>query len=148
MAQAVILYDGVCGLCDRSVRFVVAHDRAGRFRFAPLQSTYASAALVRHGRAARDLDTVYALFDPGEPGERLFAKSDAAIAVLGALGGRWRIAALARIIPRTWRDAAYDWVARHRYRWFGRFDQCAIPAAELRQRFVAAALDELGSSRA
>ncbi len=145
MAPAVILYDGVCGLCDRSVRFVVAHDRAGRFRFAPLQSAYAQDALARHGRDPRDLDTVYALFDPGTAAERLLAKSDATLAVLWALGGVWRLAVLARAIPRRWRNAVYDWVARNRYRWFGRFDHCQVPSAELRQRFVAAALEELGT---
>ncbi|MGD9762295.1 MAG: thiol-disulfide oxidoreductase DCC family protein [Candidatus Binatia bacterium] len=139
-ARAVIFYDGICGLCDRSVRFVVARDRAARFRFAPLQSAYAKAALARHGRDAAELDTVYALFDPGQPGERLLAKSDAALAVLQALGGIWRGAMLLRAVPRAWRDAMYDWVARHRYRWFGRFDHCPLPPPELRQRFVAAAL--------
>jgi predicted DCC family thiol-disulfide oxidoreductase YuxK len=134
---AVIFYDGVCGLCDRTVRFVLAHDPSGaHFRFAALQSDYAAATLAAHGRDARDLDTVCLL-----DGERLYVKSDAVLAILIRIGGPWRLAAVVRLLPRAVRDAAYAWVARHRYRWFGRFGQCAVPPAELRQRFVELAVE-------
>lgn len=137
-APAVILYDGVCGLCDRTVRFVLARDPDGtRFRFAALQSDFAAAALARHGRDARDLDTVCLL-----DGERLSIKSDAVLDILARLGGIWRLAAVARLLPRRLRDAAYSWLARRRYRWFGRFEQCAVPPPALRQRFVDLAVDE------
>lgn len=136
MPHPVILYDGVCGLCDRSVRFVLRHDHAGRFRFAPLQGEFAARALARHGRDAADLDTVYLL-----DGERLLAKSDAVCAILDALGGAWRLLALLRVLPRALRDRAYDAVAGNRYRWFGRFDACALPPPHLRERFLAAGLD-------
>ena len=139
---AVIFYDGVCGLCDRTVRFVLRHDHAGRFRFATLQSDYAAAALARHGRDAADLDSVCLLLDPDGPGERLLAKSDAVLAILDGLGGVWRLAAAARWLPRAWRDAAYDALANRRYRWFGRFDQCPIPSPELRARLAAAAIEQ------
>ena len=139
---AVIFYDGVCGLCDRTVRFVLRHDHAGRFRFATLQSDYAAAALARHGRDATDLDSVCLLLDPDGPGERLLAKSDAVLAILDGLGGVWRLAAAARWLPQSWRDAAYDALANRRYRWFGRFDQCPIPSPELRARLAAAAIGE------
>ena len=139
---AVIFYDGVCGLCDRTVRFVLRRDHAGRFRFATLQSDYAAAALARHGRDATDLDSVCLLLDPDGPGERLLAKSDAVLAILDGLGGVWRLAAAARWLPRGWRDAAYDALARRRYRWFGRFDQCPIPSPELRARLAAAAIEQ------
>ena len=139
---AVIFYDGVCGLCDRTVRFVLRRDHAGRFRFATLQSDYAAAALARHGRDATDLDSVCLLLDPDGPGERLLAKSDAVFAILDGLGGVWRLAAAARWLPRAWRDAAYDALANRRYRWFGRFDQCPIPSPELRARLAAAAIEQ------
>lgn len=138
----ILFYDGVCGLCDRIVRFVLRHDGAGVFRFAPLQSDYAAAVLARHGRDAADLDSVCLLVDPDGPNERLLARSDAACAVFDGLGGAWRLLALGRLLPRPLRDAAYDVVASRRYRWFGRYDQCAIPSAELRARFALQALEQ------
>lgn len=142
MAEPVVIfYDGVCGLCDRTVQFVLARDRAQRFRFAPLQSDFAAATLAAHGRAAADLDTVGVL-----DGGRLRIKSDAVITILCRLGGAWRLAALARMVPRRLRDRAYDFVARNRYRWFGRYDQCALPPAAVRDRFIQASLDIRSSS--
>jgi predicted DCC family thiol-disulfide oxidoreductase YuxK len=138
MARAVILYDGVCGLCDHTVRFVLAHDPDGaRFRFAALQSEFAAAALARHGRDARDLDTVCLL-----DGDRLSVKADAILDILARLGGIWRLAGVARLLPQPLRNAAYDWMASRRYRWFGRFEQCVIPPPEVRQRFIGLAVDE------
>ncbi len=128
---AVLFYDGVCGLCDRTVRFVLRHDRRRRFRFAPLQSPYAREALARHGRDARQLDTVALLL-----GEHLLEKSDAVGAILRELGGGWRLLALLRLLPRGLRDAAYDFVARHRYRWFGQYAACPLPSPELRERLA------------
>lgn len=135
---AVVLYDGLCGLCDRTVRFVLARDPAGRlFRFAALQSDYAAAVLAAHGRDARDLDTVCLL-----DGAHLRVKSDAVLAILARLGVGWRLlAALGRALPHAARERAYDWVAAHRYAWFGRFEQCAVPPPALRARFIAAAAD-------
>jgi predicted DCC family thiol-disulfide oxidoreductase YuxK len=147
MPPAVIFYDGVCGFCDRTVRFVLRHDPEGRFRFAPLQSAYAAAALARHGRDAGDLDSVALLLDPDTDRERLLARSDAVVAILRGLGGVWRLAALVAWLPRGLRDAAYDAFARRRYRWFGRFDECPIPSAELRARLAAAAVDEGDAGR-
>ncbi|MDX2165551.1 MAG: DCC1-like thiol-disulfide oxidoreductase family protein [Deltaproteobacteria bacterium] len=138
MLPAVILYDGVCGLCDRTVRFVLAHDPDGtRFRFAALQSEFAAAALARHGRDAADLDTVCLL-----DGDRLSVKADAILDILTRLGGIWRMAAVARLLPRPLRNAAYDWLASRRYRWFGRSEQCIIPPLEMRQRFIDLAVDQ------
>ncbi|MFN8641621.1 MAG: DCC1-like thiol-disulfide oxidoreductase family protein [Candidatus Binatia bacterium] len=145
---AVIFYDGVCGLCDRTVRFVLRHDAVGRFRFATLQSDYAATALARHGREAAELDSVCLLLDPDAATERLLAKSDAVLAILDGLGGLWRLVALTHRLPRAWRDAAYDALARRRYRWFGRFDRCPIPSPELRARLAAAAIaDEAHRAR-
>jgi predicted DCC family thiol-disulfide oxidoreductase YuxK len=142
MAPAVVFYDGVCGFCDHTVRFVLRHDDAAAFRFAPLQSDYAAAVLSRHGRDASDLDTVCLLVDPDGPGERLLARSDAVFAIFAGLGGFWRIVALGRFVPRPLRDAAYGAFARRRYRWFGRFEQCQLPSPRLRERFARQALDE------
>jgi predicted DCC family thiol-disulfide oxidoreductase YuxK len=147
VSPAVILYDGVCGLCDRTVRFVLRRDRAGRFRFATLQSAYAATVLARHGRDAADLDSVCLLVDPDGPDERVLMRSDAVLVILHGLGGPWRLAAIGRWLPRPWRDAAYDAVARRRYRWFGRFDQCPIPSPQLRARLAAATVAAHGAAR-
>ena len=134
--RAVLFYDGVCGLCDRAVQCVLRHDSAGRFRFAALQSDYARRALARHGRDARDLDTMCLLLDPDGAREQLLIKSDGVLAVLHELGGPWRLATAVRILPRAWRDRAYDAFVRQRYAWFGRYDQCRLPRPEERARFI------------
>ena len=136
----IILYDGVCGLCNRLNRFVLARDPAGRFRFAMLQGPVAGEILARHGRDPRDLDTLYLVLDPGRPSERLLRKSDAALWILRELGGGWRLTGALRIVPRAIRDLGYDLVARTRYRLFGRYDTCPVPDPRHRARF----LDESG----
>jgi predicted DCC family thiol-disulfide oxidoreductase YuxK len=132
----IILYDGVCGLCNRLNRFVLARDPAGRFRFAALQSALAGAILSRHGRDPRHLDTVYLVLHHGQPGERLLQKSDAVLWILGELGGGWRLAGAFRVVPRAIRDLGYGLVARTRYRLFGRYDACPLPDPRHRARFL------------
>jgi len=87
----ILLYDGVCGLCNRFVQFILRHDRRDQFRFAALQSNFARAILHRHGLSPDALDTVYLVFDYGQASERLLSRNDAATAVLKALGGVWRL---------------------------------------------------------
>lgn len=132
----IILYDGVCGLCNRLNRFVLARDRPGRFRFAALQSALAGEILARHGRDPRDLDTLYLVLAHGRPDERLLQKSDAALWILRELGGPWRAAGALRVLPRRVRDLGYDAVARTRYRLFGRYDSCPLPDPRHRARFL------------
>jgi predicted DCC family thiol-disulfide oxidoreductase YuxK len=132
----IILYDGVCGLCNRLSQFVLARDPEGRFRFAALQGAVAGEILTRHGRDPRDLDTLYLVLAPGGPEERLLRKSDAALRILRELGGVWRLSAVLRIVPRAIRDLGYDLVARTRYRLFGRYDTCPVPDPRHRARFL------------
>src|SRR5436305_2901698 len=87
--SSVILYDGVCGFCDRLVQMVLRKDKRDRFRFASLQSPFAKSVLERHGLSPSQLDTVYLLLDQGEPTERLVARSDAVLQILRGLGGFW-----------------------------------------------------------
>jgi predicted DCC family thiol-disulfide oxidoreductase YuxK len=124
------------------VRFVLRHDRGGRFRFAALQSRFATQTLARHTRDPLDLDTMYLLLDAGTPNERLLNKSDGILGVLRELGGFWRLLALARVLPLALRNRAYDFLARNRYRWFGIYDACPIPPPEVRQRFADLSEDE------
>jgi predicted DCC family thiol-disulfide oxidoreductase YuxK len=133
----IILYDGVCGLCNRLNQFVLRRDPEGMFRFASLQSGLAGRILARHGADAGDLDTVYVVVGHEVPDERLLARSDAIVFVLKQLGGIWKVfGGLFQFVPRPLRDAAYRVVARNRYRIFGRFDSCMMPSAQNRDRFL------------
>jgi predicted DCC family thiol-disulfide oxidoreductase YuxK len=132
----LLLYDGVCGLCRRLVRFVLRRDARGQVRFAALQGPLAAELLRRHGRDAGDLDAVCLVSDYGSPGERLHVKARAVLRAAGALGGLWRAARALEILPTRLLDAAYDLVAARRYRWFGRSESCLAAPAEHRSRFL------------
>jgi len=137
MTHPILLYDGVCGLCNRLNQFVLRRDPAGIFRFASLQSALAARILSRRGADAADLDTVYVVVNPDQPDEYLLARSDAAIFVLKQLGGFWGLLGLvAQFKPRFLRDWGYRIVARNRYRVFGRFETCMLPSSETRDRFL------------
>ena len=136
MNNPVILYDGVCGLCDRLVRFVLKHDQRGFFRFAALQGHFAAKALAHHGKDAAQLEAMCVIAGEKSRPEELLCKSDAAIFVLRQLNWPWKAAVLLKIVPRGLRDRAYDWIARRRYRIFGKLEQCAIPSAAERARFI------------
>jgi predicted DCC family thiol-disulfide oxidoreductase YuxK len=133
----ILLYDGVCGLCNRLNQFVLRHDPEGLFRFASLQSLLAEHILTRHDASARDLDTVYVVLNYNQPNESLYLRSDAAMFVLKRLGGIWRPAGiLMGWLPRWFRDWTYNVVARNRYRVFGRYETCMLPSPETRSRFL------------
>ena len=138
MLRNILLYDGQCGLCDRVVQFVLRHDRRDQFRFAPLQSDFARAILERHRYDSSNLATVVLVLDFDHPAERLLVRYDAALGVLARLGGFWRMLAfVGRCCPRLIRDLIYDGIARNRYRIFGRHEQCLLPNAAQRQKFLA-----------
>ncbi len=126
---AVIYFDGVCGLCNRFVDFVLTRDHERRFRFAPLQGTTAMARLGDPG-VVDPTTIVY------EEDGVLFDRSTAALRIVAGLRGVWTLVAVFQLIPRPIRDAVYDWVARHRYGWFGRRDACRVPTAEERAVFL------------
>lgn len=132
----LILYDGLCGLCNRSNRFILRQDRMDRFRFAALQSTFARDLVARLGGDPDELTTLYVVPDFQEP-ERLLKRSDAVLFVFRELGGLWRGAGLMRLLPRPLRDGLYHVVSTRRYRFFGRFDACPLPTPETRRKFLA-----------
>jgi predicted DCC family thiol-disulfide oxidoreductase YuxK len=136
-AVTLVFYDGVCGLCDRLVRFLLGRDRRGRFRFAQLQGELARRELGPHGFDPADLDTVYVIAGWGTPDARVLQRSRAVLYALTQLGGPWMLLATAgRVIPTAVADVAYRVVARTRYRIFGRFDVCPVPRPEWRGRFL------------
>jgi len=134
----VLFYDGVCGLCNRTVQFILRRDRREVFRFAPLQGPLANRILKAHGIDPSDLDTIYVAVNCDQSSkERLLARSDAAVFVLRELGGIWRVgAAVLRVMPRSVRDWGYGLIARNRYRVFGRYETCPIPSESVRTRFL------------
>ena len=133
----ILLYDGVCGLCNRLVQFILRRDRHVVFRFASLQSPLAAQILTRHGANPADLDTVYVVLNHQQPGESLLPRSDAVLFILAHLGGIWRACALVlKLLPRSIRDVPYRVVARNRYRIFGRYDSCPVPTEATRARFL------------
>jgi predicted DCC family thiol-disulfide oxidoreductase YuxK len=135
--KPILLYDGVCGLCNRLVRFSLKRDHKRRLYFASLQSDFAGAILRRHGQDAGDLDTVYFVENYDGAAERLSTRSDAVIEMLRTIGGIWSFAArLLRLLPKSVRDWGYDVIARNRYRIFGRSETCLLPEANYRDRFL------------
>jgi predicted DCC family thiol-disulfide oxidoreductase YuxK len=137
MPSPILLYDGVCGLCNRLVQFTLRRDRQGTFLFTALQSPLAKRVLARHGASPNDLDTVYVVLNHDLPDESLLSRSDAVIFVLKQLGGFWRsYALLLQLVPRFLRDPLYNLIARHRYRMFGRSDVCTLPGGADHSRFL------------
>ena len=137
MQHPIVLYDGVCGLCNRLVQFILKRDRNDRFRFAALQSEFGRRILLRHGRDPEVLDTVYLVLDHGQPNERVLTRNDAVAAVLEELGGIWRpFGEFLRFLPRSLRDWQYNLIARNRYRLFGKYDVCPVPDPKIRHKFL------------
>ena len=133
----VLLYDGVCALCNGTVRFLVDRDRHRRFRYAALQSDFARTALAPYGADPTELSTVFLLQHYGRPEERCLRRSRAALAALKRLGGGWGfLARVLSVMPTFLLDAGYRVVARSRYRRFGRYDACPLPPPEHRDLFI------------
>lgn len=130
-ADPILLFDGVCNLCNHSVQWVLLRDRNAVFTFASQQSDIGQALLLQHGIGNQQLETVV-LIHRG----RAYTRSDAALQVLQLLGPPWSVAAVLRWIPRLLRNAVYNWIARNRYRWFGRRESCMLPQPEWKSRFL------------
>lgn len=126
-----ILFDGVCNLCNGFVRFVIARDPGGRFQFGALQSAAARRILDLHD-APEPLPDSLVLVEEG----RIYTRSSAALRVARRLTFPWPLTGLLLAVPRPLRDAVYEFVARRRYRWFGRRDQCMVPTPAIRSRFL------------
>ena len=131
-SDPVILFDGVCNLCNSSVQFVIKRDKNGTYRFAALQSEAANKLLNNFQHHKMDLTTIILV-----QGNQLWTKSDAALRIAKKLSGAWPLLYAFIVVPRFLRNAVYDWIARNRYQWFGKKDECMIPTPELRQRFLA-----------
>jgi predicted DCC family thiol-disulfide oxidoreductase YuxK len=127
----LVLFDGVCNLCNGWVRFVIARDRAGIFRFAAQQSPAGQAIIDNRVRGVGVLSSVILIDN-----ETIYTESDAILQILARLPPPWSWSAFLRIIPRRIRDACYRLVVRHRYQWFGRTEVCQVPSPDIRSRFI------------
>jgi predicted DCC family thiol-disulfide oxidoreductase YuxK len=127
----IVVFDGVCPLCSANARFILRHDRRRRFRLASMQSEAGAALYRRFGIDPADPETLI-LVD----GDRALRDSDAVLAIWSGLGWPWRAFAAARLVPAALRDPLYRWVARNRYRLFGRRETCWLPGPEHSGRFL------------
>ena len=129
--EAVVLFDGFCAFCSRSVRFIIERDPGGRFRFAPIESPAAKRLLAACTPPPESVDSLVLVEDG-----RCFVRSAAAMRIARRLSGLWPALCVLRLCPRPLRDCGYDAFARNRYRWFGRNDACYAPSPEERGRFL------------
>lgn len=127
----IVLFDGVCHLCDRSVQFVLDRDRDGVFRFAPLQSSVGRGLLRKYDLPTASLDTMV-LVENGST----YVQSGAALRIARRLNFPWNLSAVLLIVPPILRDFCYRFVAVRRYRWFGKMDSCRVPDAHWKDRFL------------
>ena len=132
----ILLYDGVCSVCDATVQAILRHDRRGLMRFAALESHYGEAVKIRHPELCGVDSLVVVERVAGTDAERVFVRSSAALRVAAYLGGWWRLLLVFGLVPRAMRDWLYDAFARNRYRLFGKVDRCRLPAADVRARFI------------
>jgi predicted DCC family thiol-disulfide oxidoreductase YuxK len=127
----VVLFDGVCNLCNSSVLFIIKRDSLAKIKFASLQSEYGIEQLKRFALPTSVLNSVL-LVKEGH----LFQKSSAALEIARLLDGMWPSMYAFKIVPSFIRDLVYDWIANNRYRWFGKKEECMIPTPETKARFV------------
>lgn len=127
----ILLFDGVCNLCNGFVQFILQRDKEGVFRFASLQSEAGRELLVQHGLDPDSLDTVVLIED-----DKAYIQSDVPLRVAPRLDGFWGWVGIFQFLPRALRDRIYRWVAANRYRWFGKREECMLPRPEWKERFL------------
>jgi predicted DCC family thiol-disulfide oxidoreductase YuxK len=127
----IVLFDGVCNLCNTSVQFIIEHDPAQQFRFASLQSEVGQYYALKAGLSTEDLSTILLL-----EGDRFYTRSTAALRIARRLNGGWALFYGFLIVPKFIRDAVYKFIARNRYRWFGKQESCWLPTPELKKLFL------------
>jgi predicted DCC family thiol-disulfide oxidoreductase YuxK len=129
--HSIILFDGVCNLCNGAVQFVIKRDNKNRFLFASLQSQEGIEILKEYNLPSHKMNSFF-LVDNG----KVYERSTAALKVLNKLKGLWPLFYTFIIVPKFVRDGVYNWIAKNRYQWFGRKDECMIPTPELKAKFL------------
>lgn len=126
-----IYFDGVCHLCTGWVQWLIRRDRYDRFRFIPLQSPAGREFLLRQSINPADLHTIYLSFE-----QQVYARSSAVLHIAGGLPGLWPVLRVLFLVPGFLRDAIYRYVAKNRYRWWGKYDQCMVPDEKVKRKFI------------
>ncbi|UNY98087.1 thiol-disulfide oxidoreductase DCC family protein [Zhouia spongiae] len=131
--KKIILFDGVCNLCNNAVQYIIKKDKKDVFRFASLQSDIGLQLAKERGIDTGQVDSIVMI----DPGNAYYVKSTAALEIAKDLGGFYAfLAPVLLYIPTRLRDIGYDFIARNRYKWYGKKDQCMIPTAELKEKFL------------
>lgn len=130
--KKIILFDGLCNLCDSSVQFVIKHDKNDQFRFIALQSDLGQKIIAHIGINTKHIDSVILY----RPGIAYYYKSNAALEIAKSLGGFFHFGTLFRIIPTTLRNSMYDYIAKNRYQWYGKKQNCMVPTFALKSKFL------------
>lgn len=130
--KKIILFDGVCNLCESSVQFVIQHDKKDVFRFVALQSELGQKIINHIGIQNQNIDSVILY----EPGIAYYYKSSAALQIAKNLGGFFHFGTIFKIIPTGLRNVLYDYIAKNRYQWYGKKESCMIPTSELKAKFL------------
>lgn len=130
-SKPIILFDGICNLCNGAVQFIIRHDPDEKFLFASLQSETGQQLLTQYHLPATDFTSFTLVQD-----NKVYTRSTGALLVAKQITGAWRYLYIFIIVPRFIRDAVYSWIAQNRYRWFGKKDTCMIPTPELKARFL------------
>jgi len=127
----IVLFDGVCNLCNSSVQFLIRHDKKGVFKFASLQSESGQALLQKFNLPVNNFNSFVFI-----EGEKPYLRSSAALKVASYLGGFWKVLQILWIFPPFIRDGVYNLIAKNRYKWFGKKTECMIPTPELKAKFL------------
>ncbi|MFT7386539.1 MAG: putative DCC family thiol-disulfide oxidoreductase YuxK [Nonlabens sp.] len=130
-SQDIVLFDGVCNLCNAAILFIIKRDKNNRFKFAPLESDTGKELLSMHQIDSSKIDSIVLI-----SGDSAFAKAGAALRISKHLTGLWPLLYSLVIIPRCISDVVYDFIARNRYKWFGKKESCMIPTPELKSKFL------------
>ena len=130
--KKIILFDGVCNLCNGAVQFSIKRDKKDMFRYAALQSNFGQQLIAERAIDTTKVDSIILI----EPGVAYFTKSDAALHIGKGFGGLWNLLGIFSWVPKSFRDVVYDLIASNRYKWFGRKDTCMIPTPELQAKFL------------
>ncbi|MGV0969869.1 MULTISPECIES: thiol-disulfide oxidoreductase DCC family protein [unclassified Empedobacter] len=129
--RKIILFDGICNLCNQSVQFVIEHDKKNQFRFASLQSDFGQNFLKENNLDATQFDSVVFIED-----DKFYTKSSAALKISKYLDGITSLLTIFMIVPKPLRDVVYSFIAKNRYRWFGKQESCWLPSPELKAKFL------------
>ena len=131
LTHSIILFDGVCNLCNGAVNFVIKRDPGNVFKFTPLQEKQGVLLLKKHAIDAQELDSIVLVEN-----KKVYTKSSAALRIARKLSGLWPLFFVLLIIPSFIRDGVYDFIAKNRYKWFGKKEQCIIPTPGLKEKFL------------